>query len=180
MTTQGQNAVRRSDDKNIILGIRDTGGRNTSMPLAGWPQARFFIFLAMPRGLWDLSFLNRDPGIELGPPTEVCGVLTTGPPGKPLRQTIYLLWTLLCRHDLTVFFCRRGKWPGHSERVVKVHFPCLVKTLCPVVGLPHIGYCDVNNWGKNAETARQERHLTTLGPTFAFSSDQHHTDFLIF
>lgn len=48
----------------------------------------FFSFLAAPCRLWNLSSPARD---RTHPPQWKCGVLTTGPPGESLRNTVFNL-----------------------------------------------------------------------------------------
>ena len=43
----------------------------------------FYVLVFWPWSKWDLSFLTRN---QTQPPTPECRVLTTGPPGKSLKQ----------------------------------------------------------------------------------------------
>ena len=45
----------------------------------------YLLILAVPHGMWDLSSSTKD-WIDRCPMQWKCGVLTTGPPGKPLLQ----------------------------------------------------------------------------------------------
>ena len=55
-------------------------------------QISFFLFLAAPGGLWDLSSLTRDRTYDWK-----CGILTTGVPGNSLTGYSIMLCDIVIK-----------------------------------------------------------------------------------
>ena len=85
----------------------------------------FFVFvLAVPQGMWDLSFLSSDATLAVE--VEGGGVLTTGPPGKPsllvvLTRSSLLTWVVSTFSGLFAI-CRSSLPSVYSDLFSFAHF----------------------------------------------------------